>query len=226
MNDRVQQALLDVARRFARLRESSGSTTSQLAARAGLDAKVVEQIERGDPSTTLEQLRAAVGALGLRWSDLFDTSGKDTFQHVVIVGNVLRVLGNLAADTPCIVLSPGMAVPQPPALAWPDVVVVRELPDAGDPNWLIRKPLVSVEVMTEASELADRGDKFIGYRKLESLVDYVMVKTHEIGVEHYTRHERDAWRLTPSSAGARVQLQAMPGRFAVDDLYRDATFEK
>ena len=218
----------DYACRIAWLRRRAGMTPAQFGELVGLDARGVEQFEQGELTPGLELLRRIATALGVNMSELFDVNAAaatpDDFRHALIVANVIRVLGNLV-EMPLAVLPPmvALALPRPSGLTWPDVLVVREPPD--EPSWLIRKPLVIVEVISAATETADRGDKFAACRTLDSLLDYILVATHEVSVEHYTRdeHEHDTWQLLSSGVGARVQLQAIHGLLAVDELYRGTT---
>lgn len=226
MNEHGRKTLIqDYACRIAWLRRRAGMTPAQFGELVGLDARSVEQLEQGELTPTLELLRRIAAALAVNLSELFDVNAAgatpDDFSHALIVANVIRVLGNLV-EMPLAVLPPmvALALPRPSGLTWPDVLVVREPPD--EPSWLIRKPLVIVEVISAATEAADRGDKFAACRQLDSLLDYVLVATDEVCVEHYSRdeHERDAWQLISSGVGARVQLQAIRGLLAVDELYR------
>ena len=79
-------------------------------------------------------------------------------------------------------------------------------------------PRVIVEVLSESTERFDRGEKFVGYRSLSSLADYLLVAQTQARVEHYTRGGDGTWVLRTLGPGARVQLVA--GEIAVDDIYR------
>jgi Uma2 family endonuclease len=52
-----------------------------------------------------------------------------------------------------------------------------------------------VEVLTKSTESYDRGDKFMHYRRLESLREYIVVSLDKVLVERFTR-QGDEWLLT------------------------------
>jgi Uma2 family endonuclease len=90
----------------------------------------------------------------------------------------------------------------------------------GDATDVLANPAVIVEVLSDATELFDRGEKFIGYLSLPSLVDYLLVATTRVGVEHYTRGDEGTWVLRDVGAGARLRLPGIAAEIAIDDVYR------
>jgi len=60
---------------------------------------------------------------------------------------------------------------------YPDVVVTRD-PDDGNPLYLER-PTTIFEVLSESTERLDRNEKFLAYRSLPTLEDYVLVSQTE-----------------------------------------------
>jgi Uma2 family endonuclease len=80
---------------------------------------------------------------------------------------------------------------------YPDIVVVSGRPSFADHRQdILLNPAVIVEVMSRSTEDYDCGGKFVGYRKLESLRDYLAVAEHKLYVEHWTRHADDRWVRT------------------------------
>ena len=78
----------DIAAAARLLREQQDISVDVLAARAGLDRKVIYHIERGCYNPTLDSLQGVAGALGLplwellrfaeRLNDIVETRGEDT----------------------------------------------------------------------------------------------------------------------------------------------------
>jgi Uma2 family endonuclease len=110
--------------------------------------------------------------------------------HVQIIGNLVGALVNATADGPWIVLRSSMKVYAPvgDSDVYPDVsVVCGQLEFVGDETDVIANPTVIVEVLSDATELFDRGEKFRGYRAVPSVIDYLLVAHDRVRVEHYTR---------------------------------------
>jgi len=81
------------------------------------------------------------------------------------------------------------------------------------------RPVLILEVLSESTERGDRSDKFYAYRRLPSLMDYVLVAQDAYRVEVY-RRAMD-WDLEIYGEGQRFHLAALDGELSVDDIYRD-----
>jgi transcriptional regulator with XRE-family HTH domain len=62
--------------RLTQLRERRGWSRAQLAESSGLDVETIEQIEHGQLSPRLAELRRLAGGLDLRLSELFEDSAE------------------------------------------------------------------------------------------------------------------------------------------------------
>lgn len=104
---------------------------------------------------------------------------------------------------------------------YPDVSVVcgpRETA-AVDANALIN-PTLLVEVLSDSTELFDRGKKFKDYQRLPSLQHYLLVNQDEARIEHYRRNADDTWTLSNAERGGAVRLPDLGGDLVVDEIYQ------
>ena len=76
------------------------------------------------------------------------------------------------------------------------------------------------EVLSEGTERFDRGEKFEGYRTIESLQHFVMVSSQRRLVELYTRGDGGAWVLREYGEGTELRLSGPDIPLSVDSLYR------
>jgi len=78
----------------------------------------------------------------------------------------------------------------------PDIVVVCNKPQFSDLyKDTVMNPVVIVEVLPKSTEGYDRGDKFLLYRQLESLREYVLIDSKKIHAEVHRKNEEDYWYL-------------------------------
>lgn len=113
--------------------------------------------------------------------------------HVPIVGNLIGALVNATVDGPWIVLRSSMKIYAPvgDSVVYPDVSVVCGQPEfVGEGTDVIANPAAIVEVLSDANEFFDRGEKFKGYRAVcQQVVDH---RRHDrVRVEHYIRGRDD-----------------------------------
>ena len=119
-------------------------------------------------------------------------------EHNLVVGNLLRELGNLLRNGPCEVYPSDMRVRCPNGLGtYPDVSVACDPLFEDDREDTLVNPVVIIEVLSPSTEAWDRGTKFLSYRGLSSLREYVLVSQDRRLIEHYVRQSGfDQWLLT------------------------------
>jgi Uma2 family endonuclease len=108
--------------------------------------------------------------------------------HVPIVSNLIGAFVNATVDGPWIVLRSSMKIYAPvgDSDVYPDVSVVCGQPEfVGEGTDGIANPAAIVEVLSNANEFFDRGEKFKGYRAVPSRIDYLLAHDR-VRVEHYT----------------------------------------
>lgn len=87
-------------------------------------------------------------------------------------------------------------LPETGLYAYPDIVIVcgepQLLPDDFD-NLL--NPTVLLEVLSDGTEDYDRGRKFLRYRSIPSLQEYVLIDSQRVAVEVWLKNELGQWTL-------------------------------
>ncbi len=139
-----------------------------------------------------------------------------------VIGELLRVVG----DGPCGVHTSDQKVRARSIrfASYPDVAVVcGEVETHPDDPSAILNPTVLVEVLSDSTEDWDRGGKFVRYRKLESLRDYILVSQHERRVEVHSRRDDGVWEMREAVEGEVVPLASFPVPLQVDRIYRGVT---
>jgi Uma2 family endonuclease len=122
-----------------------------------------------------------------------------TRQHDRILVNTFHQLKEQFFGQPCQVYTSSMRVRVAPGgpYTYPDIIVVSGLPGfADDKQDILLNPTVIIEVMSQSTEDYDCGGKFVGYRKLASLREYLAVAEYKVYVEHWTRQPDERWVRT------------------------------
>lgn len=159
--------------------------------------------------------------------DVFAMAGA-SWEHNLIVGNVVGELRNLLRGGACAVQPSDLRVhvPLTGLYTYPDASVVCERPEfldeVGD---TLLNPSVLVEVLLPSSEAYDRGKKFEQYRSIASLRDYLLIASESAHVEHYARQPDGSWLLRDCRAGGRVVL-SIGCDLAVDEIYLKVALDK
>ncbi len=119
-----------------------------------------------------------------------------TFNHAAIAGNVYALLKAQAVSQSCYPMNSDMRVQTPSGLnTYPDISVYCGKPDLSDEQKTLLNPVVIVEVLSPSTRSYDRGDKFMLYRSIDTLMDYVLVDSERVFIEHFRRTESNEWLL-------------------------------
>ena len=146
-----------------------------------------------------------------------------TPEHARLSSRVIRALGGALEGRPCEVFTSDLRVHVAATgrTTYPDVTVVcheRRTAEA-DPD-AITNPTLLGEVLSPTTEAGDRGEKFAHYRRIESLVEYVLVAQDEARIEVY-RRQGDFWALREYGTDERAELASLGVSLDVSSIYAD-----
>jgi Uma2 family endonuclease len=154
-----------------------------------------------------------------------------TYRHSRTNTNLLVALGTRLRGTPCEPLDSNMRVriTGRRSYLYPDISIVCGGPqfDIDDPKQTtITNPRIVVEVLSDSTELYDRGAKFSLYREIPSLQQYVLVSQHEPLVETYLRQAEGAWLLNPiKGIASSLLLPSVNLGIPLTEIYVGVEFE-
>lgn len=152
-----------------------------------------------------------------------------TRRHNLIAGNVFGELRGQLRGRNCEVYMSDIRVKVDPTglYTYPDVAVacaqIRFEDEHAD---TLLNPTVIVEVLSASTEAYDRGEKFVHYRRLESLREYVLVSQDRVRVESYVRRGAQ-WLLSEASGlDETVRLESIGCDVVLRDIYDKVRFEE
>jgi Uma2 family endonuclease len=119
-------------------------------------------------------------------------------EHNQVAQNVRAALTVALANRPCRIVGSDQRVfvAAVGEYFYPDVVVVCAEPTFVDPKpRSLTNPEVIVEVLSNSTESRDRSEKWLAYRTILSMTDYVLVGSSKRELEHYHRLPDGSWTL-------------------------------
>jgi Uma2 family endonuclease len=154
--------------------------------------------------------------------EIFAMAGASRW-HNLIVANVIGELRSQLKGRPCTTYPSDMRVKVSPTglYTYPDVTVVcGEAQFEDHQQDTLLNPTLIVEVLSESTEAYDRGGKFAHYRKLPSLLEYVLITQTKPHVEHYVRQPDNQWLLAEvESLPDTIHLPSIDCRLALAEVY-------
>jgi Uma2 family endonuclease len=154
--------------------------------------------------------------------EIFAMAGASRW-HNLIVTNVIGELRSQLKGRPCTTYPSDMRVKISPTglYAYPDVTVVcGEARFEDQQQDTLLNPTLIVEVLSESTEAYDRGGKFAHYRKLDSLLEYVLITQAKPHIEHYVRQPDNRWLLAEAdSLSDTAHLLSIDCHLALAEVY-------
>ena len=148
--------------------------------------------------------------------------------HNLITMNAATALYNQLADRGCRIYASDMRVGISTEVSYfyPDIAVTCDKPRFEDDVFdTLINPQVIIEVLSDSTAGYDRGEKFIRYRQLESLQEYILISQDQVQVDHYLRQGKQ-WVLSEFSALEGVlPLVSIGAELSLRQIYRFVDLE-
>ncbi|MGL5508787.1 MAG: Uma2 family endonuclease, partial [Microcoleaceae cyanobacterium] len=110
---------------------------------------------------------------------------------------------------------------------YPDIMVTCE-PQDKDTATYKQFPKVIIEVLSDSTEAFDRGDKFIDYQSLDSLMEYILINTRQPRLDIFHRHNNrwvfNTYSLLDTSADATFPIDSLNFQEKIATIYEDIDF--
>jgi Uma2 family endonuclease len=152
----------------------------------------------------------------------------ETPRHNRIAGNVYRAFENRFENQPCSAYIEGIRVRVTPTqYRYPDIVALcgEEQFDNDNPPALLN-PSVLVEVLSPSTQEFDRREKFIEYRQIAEMTDYLLIGQDQILVIHYARQSPTQWMVREYAALTdSLTLASLDVTVTLGEIYRKVSFE-
>ena len=132
-------------------------------------------------------------------------------EHVRVCMNISNALDSHLRGTRCQAFMADMKihVEKTGDMFYPDILVTCDPRDLAA-TLEMQYPKLIIEVLSPSTATFDRGDKFLTYRGIESLEEYVLVDPHDKTFEVYRRQAiRSDWLLTEGRAEEGLVLRSV-----------------
>ena len=182
---------------------------------------------RYTPEEYLARERSALTKSEYYRGEIFAMAGA-TREHNLIVGNLIRTLGNQLLDRPCEVYPSDMRVKVIGSglYTYPDVSVICGEPRFEDDQFdTLLNPTVLFEVLSDSTEKYDRGTKASQYRRIASLRELVLIAQDFPHVERHSRQPDGQWMLSDVfELEKSLELTSISVTLPLAEIYRGVTF--
>jgi Uma2 family endonuclease len=159
--------------------------------------------------------------------EMFAMAGT-SWEHNIITRNVVVTLHAQLQGSPCEVFFSELRVKveRTGLYTYPDALIVCGPPEFAPENRnTLINPKVVIEVLSPSTERYDRTTKFRHYKKLTSVMEYVLVAQDEPLIERYVRQEDASWgQVDFVGLDASLSLATVQAVVPMAEIYRGVEF--
>ena len=118
-------------------------------------------------------------------------------------------------------------IPENNRYTYPDVLIISgEVDYYENRKDTIINPTVIIEVLSQSTEVYDKGDQFKFYRSIPSFQEYIMINQYQYEVEQYVKTDHGKWLVTYlESVESVLSLNSVEFDIPLSDLYEGVEFE-
>lgn len=144
-------------------------------------------------------------------------------RHNIISINIIVSLGNSLKGKSCQPYGSDMRIhiPENTLFTYPDISVICG--DIINPNVdenTATNPTVIIEILSPSTRNYDRGVKFMLYRAIPTLKEYILVEAESIHVEQFAINKEGLWQLKEfSSQNDQLMLESLNVNLLLRDIY-------
>jgi len=158
----------------------------------------METFVKISPQEYFEQLAKSEVKLEYHAGEIVAMAGA-SFNHNIVVANIITQLGNCLKDRSCVVLPSDILIKIPVCekYVYPDVTIVCEEVQKEKHRGLdvLLNPTIVIEVLSMSTAAKDSNEKMECYFILESLQEYWLVDSESVSVKSYKRNPENDWIL-------------------------------
>lgn len=156
--------------------------------------------------------------------EIFAMAGA-TVEHNKIATNLTGELYGKLKEKPCNVFNSDLRIhAQTNSLyTYPDIsVICGEVEKLDNVFDTATNPTVLIEILSASTRDYDRGTKFMLYRDISSLREYLVLdSTGSVHAEKYSKESNGVWRLSEyKSLDATIMLESLDVELNMSDIYR------
>ncbi|MGB3241098.1 MAG: Uma2 family endonuclease, partial [Geitlerinemataceae cyanobacterium] len=163
---------------------------------------------------------------------IYDMAGASD-AHVTLMLNLALILKNHLQGTGCRVYASDMKarIDLLNIFYYPDILVTCDARDR-EFEYFKRYPCLIIEVLSNSTEafdslsetLRERGDKFMDYREIDTLQEYVLVNQKRQQIECFRRNCEGQWVLYVYRGNREFELTSIDFTGSISQLYADVIF--
>lgn len=142
--------------------------------------------------------------------------------HATVALNIGAALREHLRGSPCLpfIADMKLRVAAADAFFYPDVMATCDERDRRA-DLFVEHPKLIVEILSASTAAYDRGAKFVAYRKIAALQEFVLVDVDTRRIEIYRRQPNNEWLLHDYAGEPSCRLESVDLRLPMETVFED-----
>ena len=157
--------------------------------------------------------------------EIFAMSGAGA-RHNIISVNIISSISLSLKGSGCRPYGSDMRVnvPEKTLFTYPDIsVFCGDVVTLEDDENTATQPTVIFEILSPSTRNYDRGVKFMLYRAIPALKDYILVDSESIHIEHFTINKEGLWQLKEyNQFSEKISIMSIGIKLSLGEIYEDS----
>ncbi len=110
--------------------------------------------------------------------------------------------------------------------AYPDISIICGNPDFTDDKFdTVKNPTVIFAILSPSTKNYDLGGKFLLYKQIETLKEYILIDSESIIVIKYSKNDDNSWLMTEmNDLNEILKLNSVQVEIVLNDIYDNVKF--
>lgn len=154
--------------------------------------------------------------------EIFAMAGAGNRQNIISI-NIIVSLGNSLKGKNCQPFGSDMRIhiPQNTLFTYPDIsVICGDIVNPAEDENSVTNPIVIFEILSPSKRNYGRGVKFMLYRAIPTLKEYILIEAESIHVEQFAINKENLWQLKEFSGEEdELFIDALGIKLSLSDIY-------
>ncbi len=154
--------------------------------------------------------------------EIFSMSGASA-RHNIISVSLLSALSIALKGKDCRPFGCNMRIhiPENSSFTYPDIsTICGDVITSKENEDTATLPIVIIEILSPSTKNYDRGEKFMLYRAILTLKEYMLVDSESMHIEHFAINKEGLWQLKEyNNADGKIILETLNVHLILENIY-------
>jgi len=112
-------------------------------------------------------------------------------------------------------------IPENSLFTYPDIsIICGDIINSKEDEETATQPTVIIEILSPATKNYDRGEKFMLYRAIPALKEYILIDSESIHAEHFAINKEGLWQLKEyNKPEEKIMIETLNVQLLLQEVY-------